>query len=67
MAGIYALTSKEHPDDQREAFRLLWAALKTGFGLDLVDNDHDLDPVRTHPEFQRIVRSAKLLRAGPLK
>ena len=62
---IYALTSKDHPDDQREAFRLLWFALKTGFGLDLVDTDHDLDPVRRHPEFQRLVKSARALQPGP--
>ncbi len=61
---IYALTSKGHPEDQREAFRLLWAALKTGFGLDLVDTDPDLDPVRPQPEFQRLVRSARALQAG---
>ena len=61
---IYALTSKDHPDDQREAFRLLWLALKTGFGLDLVDTDHDLDPVRRHPEFQRLVKSARALQPG---
>ena len=65
LAGVYALTSKDHPDDQREAFRLLWLALKTGFGLDLVDADPDLDPVRKHPEFQRLVKSARALQPGP--
>jgi tetratricopeptide (TPR) repeat protein len=58
---VYALTSKTHPGDRAEARRLLWAALKTGFGLDLVDTDTDLDPLRTDPEFQRLVRDAKAL------
>ena len=64
---IYALTSKGHPEDQREAVRLLWSALKTGFGLDLVDTDPDLDLVRKHPEFQRLVRSARALQPGPAR
>src|SRR5207302_698991 len=33
-AGIYALTSQQQPDDRREAFRLLAAALRQGFGAD---------------------------------
>lgn len=60
---IYALTSKTHPDDRREAFKLLWSALTTGFGRDLVDTDSDLDPLRIDPEFLRLVQSAKLARA----
>jgi hypothetical protein len=59
VAGIYALTAGSHPEDRREAFALLWSALKTGFGLDLVESDRDLDPVRKDPEFQRLVRSAR--------
>ena len=67
VAGIYALTAKTHPEDRREAFALLWSALKTGFGLDLVESDRDLDPVRKDPEFQRLVRSARALHALPRK
>src|SRR5262249_4600002 len=43
---IYALTAKTNPEDKTEAFQLLWSALKTGYGLDFVDTDTDLDPVR---------------------
>jgi tetratricopeptide (TPR) repeat protein len=67
VAGVYALTAKTHPEDRREAFALLWSALKTGFGLDLVETDHDLDPVRKDPEFHRLVRSARALQATPRK
>jgi tetratricopeptide (TPR) repeat protein len=56
---IYALTAKTHPEDRTEAFRLLWSALRSGFGLDLVDTDSDLDPVRGDPEFRRLVASAR--------
>ena len=61
---IYALTSKTHTEDRVEAFRLLWSALKTGFGLDLVDTDTDLDPVRGDPEFRRLVAAARAHHAG---
>ena len=50
---IYALTSKTHPEDAPRRSDLLWAALRTGFGLDLVDTDPDLDPLRADPEFKR--------------
>jgi serine/threonine protein kinase/predicted Zn-dependent protease len=63
VAGVYAQTSRTHPDDRKEAFRLLSAALRQGFGLDLLETDHDLDPVRGLPEFKRLVDAARAL--GP--
>jgi serine/threonine protein kinase/Flp pilus assembly protein TadD len=59
---IYALTARTHPEDRTEALRLLWGGLKTGFGLDIVDSDPDLDPIRDDPEFRRMVARAKSLR-----
>jgi serine/threonine protein kinase/Tfp pilus assembly protein PilF len=62
VACIYALTSamdKGHPEDRREAFRLLFASLRTGFGLDWVDTDPDLDPLRKDEEFKRLVAGAR--------
>jgi eukaryotic-like serine/threonine-protein kinase len=61
VAGIFALTSRQETADRLRAFELLWHALKSGFGLDLVDIDGDLDPIRKEPEFQRIVADAKNL------
>jgi serine/threonine protein kinase/tetratricopeptide (TPR) repeat protein len=51
---IYALTAKTHPADRFRAFELLTAALKTGFGADLLETDPDLDALRTYPEFQKL-------------
>jgi Flp pilus assembly protein TadD len=65
VACIYALTAKGQPDDRREALALLWAALKTGYGLDLVDTDTDLDPIRPDPEFRRVVERARDLQQAP--
>ncbi len=60
---IYALTTKTHPDDRREALKLLWDGLKTGFALDIVDTDSDLDALRNDPDFKDLVRDAKALNA----
>ena len=62
LAGVYALTSRAEPADKREALRLLAQALRGGFGLDLLDRDSDLDPVRDDPEFGRLVAAARALR-----
>jgi serine/threonine protein kinase/Tfp pilus assembly protein PilF len=59
VACIYALTSKTNPEDKAEALKLLWASLKTGFGLDIVDTDTDLDPLRKGAEFKRLVAAAR--------
>ena len=64
MAGIYALTSRANPEDKTAALRLLWQALKTGFGLDILDSDEDLDPIRSDPEFKRLVQNARGLHSG---
>jgi serine/threonine protein kinase/tetratricopeptide (TPR) repeat protein len=59
VAGIYALTSQQQPEDLKEALRLLDAALREGYGLDLLDSDPELKPIRSHPEFRRIVDAAR--------
>jgi tetratricopeptide (TPR) repeat protein len=60
-ANVYALTSRQEPEDRFRAFPLLSVALRAGFGLDLIDQDADMDPIRTDPEFQRLVRAAREL------
>jgi tetratricopeptide (TPR) repeat protein len=64
VACIYALTSRRHADDRLEAFRLLSAALARGFGFDLLETDRDLDPLRERPEFARLLRAARGLKAA---
>ena len=59
VAGIYALTSRQEPDDRHEAFRLLASALRKGFGFDLLESDPDLNPVRSEPEFRRLVDASR--------
>jgi eukaryotic-like serine/threonine-protein kinase len=64
VAGIYALNSRKRPGDCVQALHLLSEALRAGFGLDLVDNDTDLDPLRDNPEFHRVVDAARQFRAA---
>jgi serine/threonine protein kinase/tetratricopeptide (TPR) repeat protein len=63
VAGIYALTSRTNPDDRREALRLLSAALRRGFGFELLERDRELDPIRHDEEFKQVVVGA---RASPV-
>jgi eukaryotic-like serine/threonine-protein kinase len=62
VAGIYALTSRQNPEDRREALRLLAVALGQGTGLDLLDRDRDLDAIRNDPDFRRLVQEARARR-----
>jgi tetratricopeptide (TPR) repeat protein len=59
VGGIYALTSREHPADRAKAIRLVKTAFEQGFGLELVDQDPELGPIRSLPEFREIVEEAR--------
>jgi serine/threonine protein kinase/Tfp pilus assembly protein PilF len=63
-ANIYALTSPKVPDDRARALDLLTAALRGGFGLDVVNDDSDFAPIRGDPEFRRVVEAARTLQAA---
>jgi tetratricopeptide (TPR) repeat protein len=65
VAGIFALTSKLNADDRVQALHLLSSALRAGTGLEWVDDDHDLDPLREDAEFKRIVTAARALEVRP--
>jgi serine/threonine protein kinase/predicted Zn-dependent protease len=67
VAGIYALTSRTNPDDRDRAFQLLSAALRAGYGFDLLASDPDLEPIRARPEFQRLVDAARALQPTPVR
>src|SRR5262249_12717592 len=53
VANIYALTSRQEARDADRAIPLMCAALALGFGLDVIDGDTDMDPVRDLPGFRR--------------
>jgi tetratricopeptide (TPR) repeat protein len=71
VAGIYALTSGNNANNRREAFRLLSAALRAGYGFEYLDNDPELVPLRASADFKQLVEAARLLREagqiGPKK
>jgi serine/threonine protein kinase/Tfp pilus assembly protein PilF len=58
-ANIYALTSRTNPPDRFLAYAFLALALQGGFGLDVIDADSDMDPIRKDREFRRIVSEAR--------
>jgi tetratricopeptide (TPR) repeat protein len=64
LAGAYALTAQSHPDDGRRALQLLELALRQGYGLDLIDRDPDLKPLREQPAFQLLVETFRRRREG---
>jgi serine/threonine protein kinase/tetratricopeptide (TPR) repeat protein len=58
VAGIFALTSRKHPEDRREALRLLAIALrKDPSWLRVLPDDHDFDPIRDRPDFRDLLRA----------
>jgi serine/threonine protein kinase/Tfp pilus assembly protein PilF len=63
-ANVYALTSRLNPDDKLLAFPLLSIALRGGFGLNVLEQDSDMDPIRKHPEFIRLQKAAQALQAN---
>ena len=65
VAGIYALTSRDNPDDRRRACQLLAAALRQGYGYDLLKSDRDLDRIRDDPQFGQLLEAARTLQQSP--
>jgi eukaryotic-like serine/threonine-protein kinase len=60
-AGVYALLAPIDRAHGRRAIGLLAAAFRTGYGMDDLRNDRDLDAIRDWPEFQTVVDAAKAL------
>jgi len=65
VACIYSLLSAKNPDDRLQALHLLSKALNGGYGLDILDTDTDLDPLRSLPEFRQITAAARLMHSAP--
>jgi tetratricopeptide (TPR) repeat protein len=66
-ACVFALTSRQEPADRARAFALLRAALRAGYGHDLLAKDADLDPLRGEPEYRRLTDAVATFRRGPAK
>ena len=64
-ACIYALASREEPDDAKRAIALLAHALRNGYGEDRFRKDADLQPLRKHPEYIRLATAADFLSPAP--
>jgi serine/threonine protein kinase/tetratricopeptide (TPR) repeat protein len=60
-ANVFALTSKVVTSDAERVIPLLSAALWNGFGLDVIDEDGDMNPVRDRADFQRLVEVVREL------
>ena len=64
IAGLHAQLAKHDPTGpaRAEALRLLALAFRSGFeDMKLLKEDTDLDPIRTDPEFKRLVEIATQL------
>ena len=61
VAGIYAVTSRQVPEDRVEAYRLLSTALRKGFGFDELAEDRELDSIRDQPEFRKLLEAARAI------
>jgi serine/threonine protein kinase/Flp pilus assembly protein TadD len=65
LACIYALTTPSHPEDRKEAMRLLSQALvKDVELLNILETDKDLDPIRQDKEFTQLVVKSRALRTS---
>jgi eukaryotic-like serine/threonine-protein kinase len=60
-ANVFALTSRQERGDADRVIPLFAAALWAGFGLDIVDRDSDMDPVRDHAAFKRVIQVVREL------
>jgi tetratricopeptide (TPR) repeat protein len=68
LAGAYALTMKEHPEDRIEALALLRKAFQEGFrDVGYVEQDPDLANFRDDTEFAELMRAARALYLAPVK
>jgi tetratricopeptide (TPR) repeat protein len=64
VAGLYAQLARHDPKGpaRAEALRLLALSFRGGFeNMKLLNEDSDLDPIRSDPEFKRLVETASQL------
>jgi hypothetical protein len=61
VACIYALMCRQEGEDRDHAVRLLAAALRGGYGGELIASDKDLDPIRSCRQFQELLQALRSL------
>jgi tetratricopeptide (TPR) repeat protein len=61
---IYALCSVQDRGHAAKAVGLLWDALRSGYGAELLGSDKDLNPIRDLPEFHRLLGEEGWLAQG---
>jgi eukaryotic-like serine/threonine-protein kinase len=65
VACIYSVLSMHDKAYQVRALSLLSGALRTGFALEWIDKDSDMDPLRKLPAFVKAVAAARELAGKP--
>jgi eukaryotic-like serine/threonine-protein kinase len=64
VANVYALTSKQQPSDLDAVMPFLSSALIGGFGLDVIDQDVDMEPARKLSGFQIAIDLVRKMNAS---
>jgi serine/threonine protein kinase/tetratricopeptide (TPR) repeat protein len=62
---VFSILSERNADLVQRAHTHLAKSLQFGYGLDIVENDLDLNSIRNTPSFREIVRVAKLANHDP--
>jgi serine/threonine protein kinase/predicted Zn-dependent protease len=58
---VYALLSEKKPEYEKQSLHYLSEALKRGWGFDCLERDSDLNLLRKHEEFSKIIQLVKTL------
>jgi serine/threonine protein kinase/Tfp pilus assembly protein PilF len=68
QASLFAQLSKHEPKALDDALRLFAESLQNGFtDLRLIETDEDMNPIRDHPQFRKLMELAHELHAAAAK
>lgn len=63
-AGMHAVLSQRNGADRRKALALLAEALQKGFGMQELESDPELNPIRDQVEFCQLIQAVRDLQAA---